>query len=574
MCKFYILIKKMAINNAENHEINNTFNLKEYGNKIDNFDFNWTFSYLDENSNENNVVTEWKEDKEYDKYPYINEQDYKKYFAPETFNFTQFRVWSCRFVSAIYWITRMESYKAYIKNSVKKDTYGNFIIKLPLSKDKKSEWVWYKPNLSVYQNQRTIDGLNPQVLHKEIKDWDQDSWNWIIALAMAIWEKIMGRVNFDIYRLESWTANEVFSEWKTIKGISLEEIMESDIDNSKLIDINKLKSILWQKDTIITASVKENNDWSFERMSGDNGDKSNHEITITKIIKEWNIEYVQYYDPNFSELRKITVNDFQERCFRCFVFCTTDKKNNYYIPDREKPYHDEENKNSAWIVVENTWKSDETLRNLRWDFITYKEDDKIIVESFGKKAEISDNHELKNDPNIRKKVEEYVKSEYGEDTGIWELMPYRTINFSDTNVYLNINVNKLSNKDKWEKNDKYNVYLYLPKIANFMNRMIYDYIDTEARNKENPSPFSINNFWDLVFDDDPYNVNLDRIENSERINMETEWNERKKEKEKPWNHKLVCLRHRKKLWIHDKETKEEIVNTLNNMVKERIRTNS
>lgn len=553
----------MAINNAENYENNNTFNFEEYSNEIDNFVFNWTLSTLDENNTENNVTTEWKESSEYDKYPYINEQDYKKYFAPETYNFKHLGIWSCRFVSSIYWITQMESYKQLVKNSVKKDTDGNFIVKIPLSITKDSNWIRHKINISTYQNQLRIDWFNPQILHKEKNDKDQNSWNWIIALAMAIWEEVTKMTKFDINRLDGWDPVEIFLNWKVIQGISIKEkVKNSDIK------IDELKQFLSQKDTLIIANVKENNDWIFEAVTWDE-DKPNHGVKITKIINKNNREYVQYYDPNFYELKEILVDDFFKICISYDVFSETDNKFKYPPVQKQKSYYDEDDKNSAWIVVENTWKSDETLRNLRWDFITYKEDDKIIVESFGKKAEISDNHELKNDPNTRKKVEEYVKSEYGEDTGIWELMPYRTINFSDTNVYLNINVNKLSNKHKWEKNDKYNVYLYLPKIANFMNRMIYDYIDTEARNKENPSPFSINKIWDLVLDDDPYSVKLDKIENSERTNVEMERKDRRKEKEKPWNHKLVCLRHRSKLWINDKETKEAIVRTLNNMVIEK-----
>ena len=531
--------------------------------------------------NENNTenitsIIERKETDEYNESPYISEQDYKKYFAPETFNFKQFGIWSCRFVSSIYWITRMESYKTLIKNSVQKDTYGNFIIKLPLSKEKSSGWKWHTINISAYQNQRTIDGSNPQILHRENEDENQDSWNWIIALAMAIWEELTKRSNtetpnkfdtFDIYRLESWTANEVFSNWRTIKGISLEEMVESDIDNSKLIDINKLKSILWQKDTVVTASVKENKDWSFETMSGDDGSKSNHEITITKIIKELNIEYVQYYDPNFSELRKITVNDFQERCFRYFVFCATDKKDNHYIPVREKAHQDEKNKNSAWIVVENTWKSNDTLRNLRRDFITYEDGGKIIVESRGEKAEI---------------IHERKPEDYWYDivpiNEKWEVIPqrrpytYRTVSFSSSNCYMYIDTNKLSSKYKWAEDENYKVNLYLPKIANFVNRMIHDYIDTEAWNKENHSPFWINKAWWLILDDNPYNVNLDKIEELERENIEEERRKRKETEKMPLKGDLVCLKHRSELGIgiHDTQTKHEIVRVLNNMVNERL----
>ena len=382
---------------------------------------------------------------------------------------------------------------------------------------------------------------------------------------MAIWEKITGRTNFDIYRLESWTANEVFSNWKSIKGISLEEVVEPDIDNGWLIDIDKLKSILWQSNTIVTASVKENNDWSFETISGNNSSESNHEITITKIIKDWNVEYVQYYDPNFSELKKLTVNDFQQRCYKYFVFCETDKDDKYRIPDREKPYQDEENKNSPGIIVEKTWKPNETLRNLRWDFITYKDGNKTIVESFGKRSEITHGKKPENNTIDLKPIDKN-----------WDPIPqhipdtYRTISFSNSEYYLHIDTSKLSQKHNWEKNDRYNEYLYLPKIANFMNRMIHDYIDTEAWNKEKTSPFSLNKIWDLVFDDDPYSVNLDNIKNTERINMEAGWKERKKEKGKPLHDKLVCLRYRKELGINDKNTKESIINTLNNMVKEKV----
>ena len=76
------------------------------------------------------LFNEINESKKIDKYPYISEQDYKKHFSSETYNFKQFNIWSCRFVSSIYGITRMKCYKNLIINSVKKDENGNFIIKL------------------------------------------------------------------------------------------------------------------------------------------------------------------------------------------------------------------------------------------------------------------------------------------------------------------------------------------------------------------------------------------------------------------------------------------------------------
>ena len=73
-----------------------------------------------------------------------------------------------------------------------------------------------------------------------------------------------------------------------------------------------------------------------------------------------------------------------------------------------------------------------------------------------------------------------------------------------------------------------------------------------------------------MLDDYPYNVNRDKLEKSERINIQEEWRKRMTEKERRWNDKLVCLRDRKELGINDKKTKQAIVNTLNNMVKEKI----
>ena len=97
----------MAGNNLENYQESDILNLEEYV---------WELSSL-----KDDVINKSKESKEYDKYPYISEHDYKKYFAPETYNFRQFEIWSCRFVASIFWITQLESYKNLIKNSVKKD---------------------------------------------------------------------------------------------------------------------------------------------------------------------------------------------------------------------------------------------------------------------------------------------------------------------------------------------------------------------------------------------------------------------------------------------------------------------
>ncbi len=547
----------MVINNAENHEKNSIFSLNEYDNKIDNFDFNWTLLSL---YTEDNPTREWKENSEYNKYPYISEQDYKKYFAPETYNFRQFNIWTCRFVASIYWITQMKSYKQYVKNSVKKDENWNFIVKIPLSDNKETKGTWHKIDVSVYQNQRRINWENPQILENNNKDIE--SGKGIVALAMAIWEEMLWMSHFDIHRLEGWDAVEIFLDWKTISDISLEK----DVDK-KDIEIDELKGVLKQDDTLVIAHVKSDNYWSFE--SAWNNDKSNHEITILKIIKDNDGEYIQYYDPNFSKQKMMSVDDFKEKCFWYEIFCKTNEKHNYYVQKRKKQYNnDNKNRNSAWIIVESTKKPNETLRELRWDFITYNDGDKLIVESRGKRAEIVDNNW------IREKIDGKVKVNFvwNENISAWEVVlwePYRSIYFSDTNVWLNIDRNKLSNKHKWEKNDEYDENLYLPKIANFMNRMIYNYIDTESRNKNNPSPFSINKLWDLVLDDDPYSVKLDKIKNSERENIKKEWEERKKEKEKPWNHKLVCLRYRSELGIRDKETKQSIVNALNEMVMEK-----
>lgn len=545
----------MVINNAENYENNNTFNFEEYSNEIDNFDFNWTILSLDENNTENNLLTEWNENNEYDQYPYINDQDYKKYFAPETYKFKQL-IWSCRFVSAIYWITQMKSYKQLVKNSAKKDENWNFIVRIPLSLDKKAEGNRHKIDISAYQNQISINGTNHQILHRED---NTDSWNGIVALAMAIWEDITEKIKFDITRLEGWSATQIFLHWNAINGIGL----ETQVENAD-IKIDELKKYLRQDDTIVIAHVKSNNDWSFETKWNNN--KSNHAITITKIINDNNTEYIQYYDPNFYELKTISIDDFFNKCFSYDVYCATDDSNKRYPQEEnKKANYDENNKNSVGSVVDNTWEIDEILRNLRWDIITYKEDDKLIVESRGKRAEITKKTEKKHIRTVA------IDSKW--DT-IWDSdyqpynISYTAINFSNSNIVLNIDMSKLSNKYKWEKNNLYKEYLYLPKIANFINRIIYNYIDTEARNKENSSPFSIDRYWDLVLDDDPYNVNLSNVENSKRINMEEEWRERRIKKN--WlNNKLWCLKHRSKLGINDKITKQAIVDTLNNMVKEK-----
>ena len=472
-------------------------------------------------------------------------------------------IWSCRFVSSIYWITQMESYKQLVKNSVKKDTDGNFIVKIPLSITKDSNWIRHKINISTYQNQLRIDWFNPQILHKEKNDKDQNSWNWIIALAMAKWEEVTKMTKFDINRLDGWDPVEIFLNWKVIQGISIKEkVKNSDIK------IDELKQFLSQKDTLIIANVKENNDWIFEAVTWDE-DKPNHGVKITKIINKNNREYVQYYDPNFYELKEILVDDFFKICISYDVFSETDNKFKYPPVQKQKSYYDEDDKNSAWMVIENTKEPNETLRELRWDYIYYSLwDNKSIVESRGKKAEITKEPE-------KREVIKYHPIKIDPLDSKWNVIPntipdtYRYIYFPNSDFDLHIDISKLSNKYKWKKNEQYKEHLYLPNIANFMNRMIYNYIDTEAWNKENPSPFSINKIWDLVLDDDPYSVKLDKIENSERTNVEMERKERRKEKEKPWNHKLVCLRHRSKLWINDKETKEAIARTLNNMVIEK-----
>ena len=494
---------------------------------------------------------------EHSKYPYINDSDYAKYFAPETYNFKQFWVWSCRFVASIYWITRMKCYKNLVINSVKKDGNGNFIVKIPLSTEKNSTWTWHKIDISAYQNQRTINGSNPRILQNNQKNTDR--WNGIVALAMAIWEEKIWAYHFDIHRLEGWDSAEIFLDWKTIKDISLKETIEYPG-----IRIDKLKEALWQGNTIIIASIKINEkDWSIETVWNNN--ESNNDITITKIIKENNKENIQYYDPNYVWLKKIPVDDFVKKCFRYKIFWKTENKYNYLLKDREKKYHsDDKNRNSPGMIVENTGSSNDTLRNLRWDFIAYEDGGKTIVESFGKKSEIikeGQSNSLILEVTIWG-IKKEVKPEPTPNTS-------RKISFSNSKYSLWIDKNKLSEKYKREKNEKYKVNLYLPKIANFMHRMIHDYIDTEAWNKENSSPFSINFLWNLVFDDDPNNVNLDKISSSERENLERERKERKKSEKIPFKKDLVCLKDRSELWIDDKETKREIVRVLNNMVNEK-----
>ncbi|MBQ2600086.1 hypothetical protein II582_01645 [bacterium] len=56
---------------------------------------------------------------------------------------------------------------------------------------------------------------------------------------------------------------------------------------------------------------------------------------------------MQYYDPNFYELKEILVDDFFKICISYDVFSETDNKFKYPPVQKQKSYYDEDDKNSA-----------------------------------------------------------------------------------------------------------------------------------------------------------------------------------------------------------------------------------
>jgi predicted HTH domain antitoxin len=80
----------MSIKSAENYQKKSMENFEEFENDIINI--NSEFSDLELKTLKSEVSNENKEIEDYNKYPYINEQDYQMYFAPETFNFKQFGI--------------------------------------------------------------------------------------------------------------------------------------------------------------------------------------------------------------------------------------------------------------------------------------------------------------------------------------------------------------------------------------------------------------------------------------------------------------------------------------------------
>ena len=113
---------------------------------------------------------------------------------------------------------------------------------------------------------------------------------------------------------------------------------------------------------------------------------------------------------------------------------------------------------------------------------------------------------------------------------------------------LEINENNLLTSYNGEESRRYPMVVYAPKIANFINRMRHNYIDSKKYDKNNPTPFCIKN-WLLQFDDDPYK--LSGLDRAKRVT-----------KEKIWDDYIECLKNRESLWIKssDNDTKQKIVN--------------
>lgn len=496
----------------------------------------------------------------------LSEEDFKQYFEWE--NFCQGHVWDCWLVAAIDSLVSYWDYEKLIRTSVKKtDNWFYFYLPLWTKVEDVSEEVFVSFD-EIKEGQRDIEWYQQFLV----------TWKlWIQALAIAFWKlQSNTKYKFDYSMFDGWLSSFFFLSIAPLdldKYVLVRAIIAEKDDpywNADKVFVEKLYTVLenFNAETdMLTLPVYQRVEKNMNRdqilSTFGHYSNCNHAVSVEKVTKkDWTLVITfsnpwdsnKSYDITFENLIKSCVwfdlctknkdytnimsglnkthgltfideylnNIDEDLKFGCFIVGETDLPKSF---TSYKPKADNRPR-SVNQVIKSTWVEDKSLQNIRKDVIVSDENDKLKISSYG--------------------LSIYLEEKW------WNFV----ISLWENKLF--IDKNRLSDSYEYEwkttQKEKYPLYLYWAKIANFINMMRKFYINTKSRDKKNNAPFAVKD-WKLEFDDNP--IKFSKKEMRKRIWASVIWDDT-----------IVVLDDRSKLWISpsDGETKQKIVNFLNKLV--------
>lgn len=463
----------------------------------------------------------------------LSKEDFEKYFEWENF---QQVMWNCYMVATMDSLVSFWGYEDLIRTSVKKNNSG-FFITLPLWY---SEWygkIYFVPFNEIGQNQVTIF-------------WDTFSlvkWkSWIKALLIAYWKMCTWKNYYDNGNFVWWESRVVFEDLvfsMNTTCVSRGIVKWEDEDPDGLADQEFVKSFkntleMFDKNRdMIVLSVNHKGIWYSTLWHYSH---SNHAISVENVRNEgWEL-IITLSDPsNSAQSYDIPFRELIKSCYR-YVLCTEPLhhgpcwkiKNKTYEHKREYSASEWDQKirniNSVNQVVQLTWEENKFLREARWDIVVTWDWGLLNVSSYGLTSNLTEKDWLI--------IISVWNNQLSIDrTHLLTFYPY---------------------KEECIKSEKFPLYLYGAKIANFINMMRNMYINPQKRDKKNKTPFRIID-WSLQFDDNPF-THKDLSTQARRVGKQIKWDDY-----------IECLRDWNSLWLDswDNDTKQKIADFLNQLCK-------
>ena len=384
---------------------------------------NWKKDNIDAKWNK-----KWKdiEQKEKDKKYTLSKEDFNKYFKWD--NFEQRNIWDCWLLATIDSLTHLKNYEELIRTSVKVEN-NIFYFKLPLW-DKNAKYI--KVDLNKVENEKQIS------LNGETLSLINTPEKWLSALVYAYWKHITWLDRFDIWHLTAW--NETEAMYNLVYWLNLYLWFVSDPNKEQqkyYIDkfINTLKQINLEED-MLTIWVNQldgyNKLWNAQKIS-------NHATSVESINKDENGNIISItvsnpWDSNKSyEIKKEDfwkyIHSFELWTKKKFPKLLDNKK--YSVKRSNERRTNTDDTSTLNGLIQHTWDVNMKLRIERKDVIVMKKWEKLVVSSWW------------NETNIDVKQHKVMFWWY---------------------------------EFKLDEVEKNKVYETLPKIANFVNKMLHDYI--------------------------------------------------------------------------------------------------
>ena len=389
----------------------------------------------------------------------ITEQEFNKYFSWESFR--QSNIWNCWLVAAVDSLISLWQYKELIFNNVRCIENG-FVFRMPL-RMKGSENSEIKRNF--------FHEWDSYVVTKDMYSWEKSKCGRLNLLSWKEWHKALAYV---LWRLYTWHDDYSYEELNSLlwrEESPLEYMVYPTVSERryKLLDescFQNLEKLLWNfnpKTDMMTVWVQQWN-WYSELLPSNLFADRGHFVSIEKtrytnwklmvrISNPWNAWI--YYDTSFKNLKKsaesynwasLNINAYKDKR----VKSPHDER-----LDKAKDFWDTKRISMEWDI-NMTWENREELQ--------WQRDLKIYAHEYGKIYT--------------------VESRWGSATNV-ELLDW-FVRFSVAgrkNISISIPYDKFLSTDKDDLVDK---SLY---IANFINKMEYDYIKPQKAKKNYSWPF-------------------------------------------------------------------------------------